>query len=94
MLVLAWIICHRVMRTFLEARGVEPWTAFDSMGSAPLVLAGAAAIGGGTTLAAGLFVNPCAQLVHTTAAQVAAIALAITGLLMLHFGLLAIRRLT
>lgn len=93
-LLLAWLLCHRVMQTFLEARGVQPWSAFDSFGAAPLVLAGAAAVGGATTLASGLFVNPCASYAHTTAAEVAAIALAITGLMMLHFGLLALRRLT
>ena len=93
-LLLAWFVCHRVMKTFLEARGVAPWTAIDSLGSAPLVLTGAAAVGGATTLAAGVFTNPCSLLAHTVAATMAALALAITGFLMLHFGLLALRRLT
>jgi len=44
-LVLVAAVAHALLRTFLEARGVRPWTLLDSLGASPMLLLGALVLG-------------------------------------------------
>ena len=89
----AGIVGHGVLRPMLEARGVAPWTVRDSLGSMPLVLIGAALIGGSGALASGWLWCACDAIIPTVLVVVAG-TLFLLGLSMLRLGLLALRKLT
>lgn len=42
---LATVIVHGMLRLFLEARGITPWSMRDSVGASPLIVAGSGGIG-------------------------------------------------
>ena len=89
----AAIVGHGILRPMLEARGVSPWTVQDSLGSMPLVLIGAAAIGASAALASGWLWCVCDAIIPTALGAIAA-PLFLLGLLMLRLGVLALRKLT
>jgi hypothetical protein len=91
---LAAVIGHSVMRTFLEARGVQPWGIFDSLRAIPFALLGAALIGVAVTLTAGLLVLECRDLRDTPSVLIADAVCALGGMVLLRTGLLGVRRLT
>lgn len=92
--IVAGMIGHSILRTFLEARGVEPWGVLDSLNAMPLVLLGAAAVGAAATLTATAIILPCTDYGESTFPITASVVLVVSGLLMLRLGLLAVRRLT
>ena len=83
---------HGILRPMLEARGVLPWTVRDSVGSMPLVLIGAAAIGAAASVASGWLWGVCEAIIPTALGVIAG-ALFLLGLLTLRLGLLALRKL-
>jgi hypothetical protein len=96
-LLLVLAVAHALLRTFLEDRGVRPWTLRDSLGATPVLLLGALLLGA----AGGLLAPWC----HGTVALGAgcaiprgtillALALAAVGALAVRLGLLALRKLT
>ncbi|HYW30202.1 MAG TPA: hypothetical protein VE869_01765 [Gemmatimonas sp.] len=91
---LAAVIGHSILQTFLEARGVVPWSLFDSLTSLPLLLLGAGAIGAAVTLAAGLYLLACPGFQHRSALFILGGTAALGGLALLRAGLLGVRRLT
>lgn len=92
---LALTVAHALLRTFLESRGVHPWTLRDTVGATPVLLLGAWLLGA----AAGLLVPAghgalgagCAM---PQGAILLALALAALGGVALRLGLLALRKLT
>jgi len=96
---LAWIlaltISHSILRTFLEARGVEPWSRRDSALATPLVTLGAALVTGAVVYLTVATIVPCpVGIGHGTAIRVVSLGLIAAGGLMLRLGLLALRKLT
>ncbi len=96
---LAWlvalIISHAILRTFLEARGVEPWSRRDSALATPLVTLGAALITGAVVYLTVATIVPCpVGLGHGAATRVVSLGFIAAGGLMLRLGLLALRKLT
>ena len=97
--VLAWLIAltisHAILRTFLEARGVEPWTRRDSALATPLVTFGAALATGTVTYLTIATIMPCpVGIGHAAATRVISLGLLIAGAVILRLGLLALRKLT
>lgn len=89
----AGTVGHGILRPMLESRGVSPWTVRDSVGSMPLVLIGAAAIGASASLASGWLWGVCEAIIPTVLGVIAG-ALFLLGLFTLRLGLLALRKLT
>ena len=81
---------HGLLRTFMHARGVSPWSLRDTLGSIPLLLFGSASAGMSITVAvlAVSGMSPGRILTAFAAAFVVA------GLLAIRLGLLALRKLT
>ena len=86
----AGTVGHGVLRPLMEARGVSPWRLKDSAGSLPLVLIGAALMGGAAAVFAAWGVTGCDAAGWAVVALCAAI---ICGVLMMRLGLLALRKL-
>lgn len=89
----AVVVGHGILRPMLKSRGVSPWTVRDTLGSTPLVVFGAAAIGAAAALASGWLWCVCEAIIPTVLGVIAG-ALFLLGLLMLRLGLLALRKLT
>lgn len=87
---LALGILHGVLRPFMHARGVQPWTLRDTLGSTVLVTMGAALVGAGSTLAIARF---AADLASTSDVLVAFVLMG-AGAVAVRLGLLALRKLT
>ena len=88
---LCFAIAHGVLRTFMHARGVEPWTMADTLGSTLLLSLGSALVGAAAMIIALLL----SGLLPTSAAMLAAtFVLVVPGALCLRLGLLALRKLT
>ena len=88
-------VAHGTMRTFLEARGVAPWSTRDTVFSIPLVLAGASLAAGSVVYLAVATVVPCP--VGTTdmrMIRVLSLGVLAASLLMVWLGVRAIRKLT
>jgi hypothetical protein len=84
------LVGHGILRPLLEARGIRPWTLRDSVGSLMLVMLGS-----------GLFAAALAALVTCRVVRsdfglfdVLCLAAFAAGALMMHLGLLALRKLT
>lgn len=94
-LVLVAAVAHALLRTFLEARGVRPWTLLDSLGASPVLLLGALLLG----MSAGLLATwwhtcPGVTCVLAPVGVVLALLLAAAGTLAAWLGLLALRKFT
>ena len=93
--ILAFAISHAILRTFLEARGVEPWSRRDSALATPLVTLGATLITGAVVYLTVATIVPCpVGIGHGTAIRVVSLGLIAAGGLLLRLGLLALRKLT
>ena len=88
---LCFAISHGVLRTFMHARGVKPWTMADTFGSTLLLSLGSAFVG-----AAGMIIAlSLSELLITSATMLgSAFVLVVLGALCLRLGLLALRKLT
>lgn len=87
---LAGCVAHGVLRPLMEARGVTPWLVRDSVGALPLVLIGAALVGGSASVFAMAGAMSC---VLETMIVIAISVKMIFGIAMLRLGLLALRKL-
>jgi hypothetical protein len=88
-------VAHGAMRTFLEARGVAPWSTRDTVFAIPLVLGGAALAAGSVAYLTVATVVPCP--IGTTdmrMIRVLSLGLLAAALLMVWLGVRAIRKLT
>ncbi len=89
-----WAVAHGILRIFLEARGVRPWTRRDSLGSLPLVLIGTLL----TFLAGMLLANPANSAVpaagNTPVIRLVLLALLLVGLFLIRLGIFALKKLT
>lgn len=92
---LAFAISHAILRTFLEARGVEPWSRRDSALATPLVTLGATLITGAVVYLTVATIVPCpVGTGRMGLARMVCLGLLASGGLMLRLGLLALRKLT
>ena len=96
---LAWLIAlaisHSILRTFLEARGVEPWSRRDSALATPLVTLGAALVTGAVVYLTVATIVPCpVGTGRMGLTRMVCLGLLASGGLMLRLGLLALRKLT
>ena len=95
-MVIAEIVAHGALRTFLEARGVVPWKFGDTLLATPLILAGAGAIGGGGA-AIGHRVGNRAFIIHAPLSSLwidlGGLTAVILGLVMVVLGTIALRKL-
>jgi hypothetical protein len=86
---------HALLRTFLEARGVRPWTLLDSLGASPVLLLGALLLGTtGGVLAAWWLTCPGLRCAVPSVGVLLALLLAAAGVLATWLGLLALRKFT
>lgn len=86
----AGMVGHGVLRPMLEARGVTPWSIRDSLGSMPLVLIGAAMIGGSSACFFAWTLMPCVfSGVKITIVGV----IMVWGVTLVRLGLVALRKL-
>lgn len=89
------MVSHALLKTFLEARGVRPWTRRDSLGATPVLLLGAALLGGsGGTLLSRWLTCPGTGCAIPRIGVVLALAGGAAGLLATWLGLHALRKLT
>lgn len=87
----AGMVGHGVLRSFLEARGVAPWSLLDSLGSMGLVMLGTGVIGGSGGLLALWGISGCDVAGWSV---VCASGLLVCGVVMTRLGLHALRKLT
>jgi hypothetical protein len=96
-ILVAELVAHGALRTFLEARGVKPWRWSDTMLATPLIMAGAGAVGGGGA-AIGHRVGNRAFITHLPLSSLwidfAGLAAVCIGLFMLTLGVIALKKLT
>lgn len=92
-MVIAAAVAHGVMQHFLEARGVSPWSARDSIGALPVVLAGAGMLGAAFALMVVAIPEQDAAIPVAGTLGVA-LPLAFVGAIVLRLGLLELRKLT
>lgn len=88
--VVAGTVGHGVLRPMLEARGVAPWSVRDSLGSMPLVLIGAAMIGGS---GACFFAWALTQCVGSGVKITIVSVIMVWGVTLVRLGLVALRKL-
>jgi hypothetical protein len=94
-LLLVVAVSHALLRTFLEARGVRPWTLLDSLGASPVLLLGALLLGtSGGVLAAWWLTCPGITCAVPSVGVLLALLLAAAGVLATWLGLLALRKFT
>jgi hypothetical protein len=90
---LSLVVAHGLLRAFMEARGISPWSVRDSVGATVLVTLGAGAIGAAAALA--IVAATSATIAMSAGVRAASIsALALLGAVSLRLGLLALRKLT
>lgn len=93
--VLVATVAHALLKTFLEARGVRPWTLLDSLGASPVLLLGAVLLGGsGGALGTWWLTCPGMGCAIPPVGVVFALACAAGGLLATALGLHALRKFT
>jgi hypothetical protein len=96
-ILIAVIVAHGALQTFLEARGVQPWRLGDTLLATPLIIAGAGAIGGGGAAIAHRLGNH-AFIARTIPSALwidaAGLVSLCAGVIMLTLGVRAIRKLT
>lgn len=87
-------VAHGILRIFLEARGVRPWTLSDSLGSLPLVLIGTLLTFMGAMLLANPANSPVSAAGNTPIVHLVLLALVLAGLFLIRLGIFALKKLT
>lgn len=84
-------VAHGLLRTFMHARGVSPWTLRDTLGSGMLLIFGAMCFGAAIALVVLTLAGaPSSNRMFISIA----VALVLTGSAFVRFGLLSLRKLT
>jgi hypothetical protein len=85
------VVTHGLLRTFMHARGIAPWTWKDTIGSSLLIGLGGALLGAASMLVCLIAIGTA---VLTPAYVSVTALLLLLGAIVLRLGLLALRKLT